>query len=144
MFEQNSINFSRTKRCAANWISSIFDAERIQFCSKIDYLYYSTYCLNRFYRVENFITFVLFFLQFEPFCKDSQAWDSSRGFHKVSCCSITYTSSQHRTRVKGIYILIYLFKNLLGPMYQIVFDTNLITRKGIYIHLYTAEESFTF
>lgn len=104
MFEQNSISFSRTKRCAANWISSIFDAERIQFCSKIDYLYYSTYCLNRFYRVENFITFVLFFLQFEPFCKDSQAWDSSRGFHKVSCCSITYTSSQHRTRVKGIYI----------------------------------------
>lgn len=29
-------------------------------------------------------------------------------------------------------------------MYQIVFDSNLITRKGIYIHLYTAEESFTF
>lgn len=29
-------------------------------------------------------------------------------------------------------------------MYQIVFDTNLITRKGIYIHLYAAEESFTF
>lgn len=29
-------------------------------------------------------------------------------------------------------------------MYQIVYDTNLITRKGIYIHLYTAEESFTF
>lgn len=29
-------------------------------------------------------------------------------------------------------------------MYQIVIDTSLITRKGIYIHLYTAEESFTF
>lgn len=29
-------------------------------------------------------------------------------------------------------------------MYEIVYDTNLITRKGIYIHLFTAEESFTF
>lgn len=80
--------------------------------------------------------FVLFFLQFEPFCKDSQTWDSSGGFHKVGC-SITNTSSQHRTKVKGIWI--YLLKNCLVQILAFIvhvsnnFPHKLIVSKKGYI-----------